>query len=114
MKKYALVGAVFATFCGTTLAASVPVDCEIPKGGAVYKAEVINDGTMNRSVQITFKAKPTADQATKTVQTCVRAAVAKNGAVDALGSAWVAGKPVALSKGTYFAYFSGEKKYRFM
>lgn len=113
MFKYLIFSAFAFVLSGAALAARVPFDCKTPKVVG-YKAELINDGTMNRSVQVTFPSKPSRAQATNIVQACVKAAVAKDGSVDALGSAWVGDQPINLSNGTYFAYISKHKKYQFM
>jgi hypothetical protein len=116
MKKYILTGPALALTCGVAFAAGTKLDCGQSKTGVPYNAEVINDGTMNRSVQVTFARKLSAATATATeiVQACVNAAVQKNAAIDALGSAWVGSKPVNLSKGKYYAYLARNKKYQFM
>jgi hypothetical protein len=114
MKNVAFVLPVLVLICGPAMAAKVPLDCKTPAGSAAYSADIVNDGTMNRSVQVTFSTKPSPALASKIVQACVKAAVAKNSAVDALGSAWIGAKPVALGNKKFFAYLSGEKKYTFM
>ena len=114
MKKYILTGSVLALTCGVAFAAETNLDCELSKTGISYKAEVINDGTMNRSVQVTFARKLSAATATEIVQACVNAAVQKNAAIDALGSAWVGIKPANLSKGKYYAYLARNRKYQFI
>lgn len=113
MKKY-ILGLVLALTCGAAFATGTKLDCGPSKNGVPYRVEVINDGTMNRSVQVTFARKLSAATATKIVQMCVNAAVEKNAAIDALGSAWVGSTPVNLSKGKYYAYLARNKKYQFM
>lgn len=48
MQKYILIGFVLALMGAVAVAGQL--DCNLSKTGVSYKAEVINDGTMNRSV----------------------------------------------------------------
>jgi len=112
MQKYILIGSLLVLT--GEVAVAHKLDCKLSKIGVPYKAEVINDGTMNRTVQVTFARKLSTAAATEIVQACVNAAVEKNAAIDALGSAWVGNKPLNLSNGTYYAYLARNKKYQFM
>jgi len=114
MKTHVLTSLILAVASGSASAANTRLDCRILKASVPYKAEVINDGTMNRSVQVTFARRISAIEATVVIQACVNEAAAKNSALDALGSAWVGSKSVALSKGKYYAYLSRSKTYQFM
>ena len=103
-----------ALFCwGTALAASKPFDCKT-KSSTPFVATVSGAGTMNRSIQVTFRSQPNASEATKIVQACVKLAASIDAANDALGSAWVGEEPVKLNKGNFFAYLKKNKSYKFM
>jgi len=114
MKSDVIISAALIFCSGSAAAAKFSLDCKAPKGGVPYKAEVTNNGTMNRSVQVTFSKKPSTAQATKIVQACVVAAAAEDRSVDALGSAWVADRAINLSNGRYYAYLAGKRRYQFM
>ncbi|MBY0573642.1 MAG: hypothetical protein K2P84_08170 [Undibacterium sp.] len=113
-KKIILFMAVL-WFAGDAFATDTSLDCKLPKLKGAFNAVVKNDGTMNRSIEVTFKTTPAPSVATTVVQACVKSAVASNSSIDALGAAWVGEAPVRLSGGkSYFAYVSDLKKYKFM
>lgn len=97
----------------TGFAAEKPFDCKV-KSKATFSATVSQAGTMNRSVQVTFTSKPATAEATKIVQACIRTAAEVDATHDALGSAWIGESPLKLGGGTYFAYMSKTKSYKFM
>lgn len=114
MKNVVFAFPVLVLICSPAVAARVPLDCKTPTGSTAYSADIANDGTMSRSVQVMFSKKPSPALASKIVQACVKAAVTKNSTVDALGSAWIGEELVALGDKKYFAYLSSGKKYTFM
>jgi hypothetical protein len=108
----AILAVVFAS--GTAFAVPVRFDCKAPKSSVPYTAEIVNDETMNRSVQITFARRISIAEATAVVQACVKEAALRNPSLDVLGSAWIGNKAVELSKGRYYVYFTRSKVFRFM
>lgn len=114
MKTYVLAFLTVAFASGTAFAVPGRFDCKAPKSSVPYTAEIVNDGTMNRSVQITFARRISVAEATAVVQACVNEAALRNPSLDVLGSAWIGNKTVELSKGRYYAYFTRSKAFRFM
>lgn len=100
-------------FCGNAFAAQTPFDCKT-KSHIPYVATISGVGTMNRSIQVTFRSRPNAAEATTVVQACVKLAASIDQENDALGSAWVGADPVKLNKGGFFAYLKKGKSYKFM
>lgn len=90
-----------------------PYPCKV-KGAPPFKAELSNEGTMNRSIQVTFSKRPSSAEATTVVQACVKMAAVSDPNHDALGTAWVGDNQVKLSGGGPYAYEAGSKSYRFI
>lgn len=113
MLKHTLVLAIAVLVCGAAIGAQKPFDCK-SKSRVPYTATISNVGTMNRAVSVTFKSKPSAADATAVVQACIKLAAAADAANDVVGSAWVGEDAVRLSQGSYYAYLTKTKSFKFM
>jgi hypothetical protein len=109
----ALAFGIAVVFFHAHAIAGRPYPCKV-KGAPPFKAELSNEGTMNRSIQVTFSKRPSSAEATTVVQACVKMAAVSDPTHDALGTAWVGDNQVKLSGGGPYAYEAGSKSYRFI
>lgn len=93
-----------------------PLDCKMSHSKLIFKA-TLSVANSVRNVQVDFKYKPTAAEANKVLQACVKivAEMPMNNSFDTLGSAWVGEDgPVGLGKGSFYGYRVKEKKFIYL
>jgi len=89
--------------------AGQPINCKAPADKLPYQAELAGKGA-NRAVNVTYKKRPGAAEATAAVKACLSVVVAQDSSTDVLGSAWLGEAPIKLLDGKeHLAYIAKEK-----